>query len=66
MLVLSRKIGEQVVVGDSIRMMVIEVCGNRVQLCFEAPPEGRIHVEETNGKMADEVTGLLAAELDPC
>jgi len=37
MLVLSRKIGERVVIGDQIVVTVLEVKGRQVRLGFEAP-----------------------------
>lgn len=37
MLVLSRKIGEEVIIDDCIRVKVIEVRGKRVRLGIEAP-----------------------------
>ncbi len=37
MLVLGRKIGERVFVGDDIEVVVVEVRGNRVKLGFNAP-----------------------------
>jgi carbon storage regulator len=42
MLVLSRKPGEQVVIGNSITLTVVEVRGNRVRLAFVAPDQVRI------------------------
>ena len=39
MLVLSRKPGEQVVIGDNIRLTVVEVRGNRVKIGIEAPAD---------------------------
>jgi carbon storage regulator len=39
MLVLSRKPGEQVVLGDGITLTVVEVRGNRVWLAFDAPEQ---------------------------
>jgi carbon storage regulator len=39
MLVLSRKTGEEVVIGDSIRLTVLEVHGKSVRLGLTAPPE---------------------------
>lgn len=37
MLVLSRKVGEKVMIGDSIVITVLEVVGGRVRLGIEAP-----------------------------
>ena len=39
MLVLSRKPGEQVVIGDGITLTVVEVRGDRVRLAFDAPAQ---------------------------
>lgn len=46
MLVLSRKSGERIMIGDQIEVEVIKVCGNRVQLGFTAPADVAIHREE--------------------
>lgn len=42
MLVLSRKIGEKLVIGDNITIVVSRVSGNRVMLGIEAPADVRI------------------------
>ena len=39
MLVLSRKPGEQVVLGNGITLTVVEVRGDRVRLAFDAPAQ---------------------------
>ena len=39
MLVLTRKQGEQIMVGDGIRLTVLAIEGNRVRLGLLAPPE---------------------------
>ena len=42
MLVLSRKIGERLVIGDGITVVVNRIAGNRVTLGIEAPSDVRI------------------------
>lgn len=46
MLVLSRKKNERVMIGDDIAVVVVEICGDRVRLAFEAPSDIIIHREE--------------------
>lgn len=42
MLVLSRKPGDKVVLGNGITLTVVEVRGKRVRLAFDAPFQVRI------------------------
>jgi carbon storage regulator len=42
MLVLSRKIGEKLIIGDNITVVVSRVAGNRVTLGIEAPNDVRV------------------------
>ena len=42
MLVLSRKLGEQIYIGENISVEVRRVAGNRVTLAIDAPKEIRI------------------------
>lgn len=42
MLVLSRKPGEQVVIGSGITVTVLDVVGGRIRLGVEAPDDVRI------------------------
>ena len=46
MLVLSRKVGEEIVIGDSIRVRVVAIQGNQIRLGFVAPRDVKISREE--------------------
>ena len=46
MLVLSRKINEQIRIGDDITVMVVSICGEKVRLGIDAPREVSIHRSE--------------------
>jgi carbon storage regulator len=42
LLVLSRKVGEQIQIGDDILLTVVSVEGNKVRLGIQAPRSARI------------------------
>ena len=46
MLVLSRKVGEEIVIGNDIRVRVVAIQGNQIRLGFTAPKEVPIQREE--------------------
>jgi carbon storage regulator len=46
MLVLTRKIGERIRIGDTVTVQVLEVRGTQVRLGVEAPADVRIFREE--------------------
>jgi len=46
MLVLSRKEGERICIGENIVVTVVAIRGDRVRLGFEGPREVPIHREE--------------------
>jgi carbon storage regulator len=46
MLVLSRKLGEQILVGDNIRVTIVAISANSVRLGFTAPVDVPIKREE--------------------
>ena len=48
MLVLSRKEGERLMIGDDITIVVSKLNGNRVSIGIEAPKDLRIVREELN------------------
>ncbi len=46
MLVLSRRQSETIVIGDNIRVQVLEISGGRVRLAIEAPGNVTVDREE--------------------
>jgi carbon storage regulator len=50
MLVLSRKPGEKVIIGDDITLTIEEVRGNRVRISIAAPDQVRILRGEIVGR----------------
>ena len=46
MLILTRRIGESLQIGDNVKVTVLSVRGNQIQLGIEAPPEVAVHREE--------------------
>jgi carbon storage regulator len=46
MLVLTRKLGEVIRVGDAVTVRILEIKGNQVRLGVEAPADVRIYREE--------------------
>jgi carbon storage regulator len=47
MLVLSRKANQQICIGENIRVMVIEIRGDKVRLGVSAPRDTPVHRHET-------------------
>lgn len=64
MLVLTRRPGEQIVIGDGIRVTVVSVGPGRVKIGIEAPPNVRVDRQEIHDKIQREVeqsSDVLAA-----
>lgn len=51
MLVLSRKVGETIVIDQKIRIKVVEIDRGKVRLAFEAPPDIRIDRQEIHERL---------------
>jgi carbon storage regulator len=59
MLVLSRTVNQEIMIGDNIRVMVIEIRGDKVRLGITAPRDVSVHrheIYETIKRDADDTT----------
>ncbi len=46
MLILTRKLGESIAIGDNIKISVLGIHGRQVRIGIDAPPEIIVHREE--------------------
>ena len=54
MLILTRKIGEGIILGDDIRIAVLEIRGKQIRIGIEAPPEVVVLREEIYQRIQEE------------
>lgn len=54
MLILSRKEGESIIIGETIKVHIIEIRGRQVRLGIEAPEETPVYREEIYQKIVEE------------
>lgn len=52
MLILTRKVGETIVINDTIRVTVLQVKGNQVRIGIEAPKDVSVHRQEIHERIA--------------
>lgn len=60
MLVLTRKIGEAISIGDDVKIIVMQVKGKQVRLGIKAGPKTMVHREEVYQRIQDE--NLIASQ----
>ena len=54
MLILTRKLGEKIAIGDDITITLIEIKGTQVKLGIEAPKHIEIHRQEVYERIRQE------------
>ena len=55
MLILTRKSGESITIGDDVKITVIEVKGKQVRIGIDAPRNYIIHREEVYIRIQEEI-----------
>ncbi|MDA1075132.1 MAG: carbon storage regulator CsrA [Proteobacteria bacterium] len=54
MLILTRRIGEKLMIGDDVTMTLLGIHGNQVRLGMDAPRNVQVHREEIYRRINDE------------
>ncbi|HOO37125.1 MAG TPA: carbon storage regulator CsrA [Deltaproteobacteria bacterium] len=54
MLILTRKVGEAISIGDDIQISIVEIKGAQVKLGIQAPKNIEVHREEIYQKIQEE------------
>ena len=54
MLILTRRVGESLVIGDDVVVTVLGVKGNQVRIGIKAPKHVEVHREEIHNRIQQE------------
>ena len=63
MLLLKRRVGESIVIGEDIRVSIVEIRGGSVRIAVEAPGELPVYRAELLAKLSEENARALATEV---
>ena len=58
MLVLSRRLGEKLIIGDNVTITVVRIKGNEIRFSIEAPREIKVNREEVYQRILKEKSAL--------
>jgi carbon storage regulator len=62
MLILTRRVGENLRIGEEVSVVVLEVNGNQVRLGITAPKSVTVHREEVFERIAQEERAAMPKE----
>ncbi len=54
MLILTRKLGESIIIGDNIKIKVVEISNQQIRLGVDAPKNIIVHREEVYSRIKEE------------
>ncbi len=64
MLVLTRKVGEGIVIGDDIKLQIVEIKGGTIRLGIDAPRSKKIYRQEVYDKILEQNRAATSWTLD--
>ena len=63
MLILTRRVGETLMIGDEVTVTILGVKGNQVRIGVNAPKEIEVHREEVYRRIKAENDATISADI---
>ena len=54
MLILTRRVGETIIIGEEVRVTLLGVVGRQIKLGIDAPPQVVVHREEVYERIVEQ------------
>ena len=61
MLILARRIGESIMIGDQVEISIVDIKGDQVKLGIKAPPQVKVYRREVYAAIQEENRAAAAA-----